>query len=138
MSRLFRSYATKAVKAGPRWTEADIVTLARQLIAEHQARRIEATKAANRVCGTCEGTGKTASTLMSGELVPCHHCEGSGQPNEHSIAVPELTHEDNERMWKISQLLKGPHRVAVLQVVKEAYPDLYPTEPEPIHVEATR
>ena len=109
------------------WNEAEIVALAKQLLAEHTARRIEATKAANLVCGLCEGTGKTASTLMPGELVTCFACQGTAQPNQHSIACPEFTHEDNERLWKIQQLLKGPHKLAVLAVVKEAYPDLYPS-----------
>ena len=130
MGNPFRSFGSpKAAKVKPRhWSEAEVVATAKQLLTEHIERRIEATKAANLVCGLCEGTGKEASTLMPGERVPCHACEGTGQPNEHSIACPEFTAEDNERLWKIGQLLKGPHRLAVLQVVKEVYPELYPSE----------
>lgn len=130
MSNPFRSLATpKAAKVTPRqWSEAQVVDVAKQLLAEHVERRIEATKAANLVCGLCEGTGRTESTLMPGERVPCHACEGSGQPNEASIAVPEFTPADTECLWKIGQLLKGPHRLAVLRVVKEVYPELYPQE----------
>ena len=144
MSNPFRSFGTpKDAKVTPRqWSEAQVVDVAKQLLAEHIERRIEATKAANLVCGLCEGTGKEASTLMPGERVKCHACEGTGQPNEHSIAVPELTHEDSERLWKIGQLLKGPHRVAVLQVVKEVYPEMYPATDSQVelkpHAEATR
>ena len=128
MGSPFRSFGPKSTaKVKPRhWSEAEVVTLAKVLLTEHVERRIEATKSANLVCGNCDGTGKEASTLMPGELVTCHACEGTGKPNEHSIACPEFTHEDNERLWKISQLLQGPHRVAVLQVVKEVYPEIYP------------
>lgn len=142
MSHLFRSYGAKPSAKPRSWSEAEVVTLAKQLLAEHTARRIEATKAANLVCGQCEGTGKTASTLMPGELVTCFACQGTAQPNEHSIACPEFTHEDNERLWKIQQLLKGPHKLAVLQVVKETYPDLYPSTSSQVelipHAETTR
>ena len=131
MSNPFRSLGTPKVmklRYPKQWSEEETVGIAKVLLTEHVNRRIEATKAANLVCGLCEGTGRTESTLMPGERVPCHACEGSGQPNEASIAVPELTREDNETLWKIGQLLKGPHRLAVLQVVKEVYPELYPVD----------
>ena len=128
MGSPFRSFGAKPTpqRALRHWSEAEVVTLAKVLLTEHVERRIEATKAANLVCGLCQGSGTQESTLMPGERVRCHACEGSGKPNEHSIACPEFTAEDNERLWKIGQLLKGPHRLAVLQVVKEVYPEIYP------------
>jgi hypothetical protein len=112
------------------WTAQEVVAIARQLLEEHAAAREAATKAANLVCGNCQGSGRMPSTLMPGETLMCFACTGSGKPNEAVQALPDLTEEDRLRMWKIGQLLKGKHRVAVLAVVREYFPEMYRADTE--------
>lgn len=123
-ARDFRSLG-KPKLARKVWSEAEIVAIARQLLNEHAASREAATKAANLVCGVCKGACFVPSTLMPGETLACYACEGTGKPNDKAVNLPALGPEDHERIWKIGQLLKGPHRFAVLQVIKEAMPDMY-------------
>lgn len=123
MTQPFRSFRTSPKPR--KWDEADTVAIARQLLAEHAKSREEATKAANLVCGNCEGSGNAPSTLMPGQFVQCFACEGTGKPNDKMQALPPLSAEDNERIWKIGRLLKGPHGGAVLAVVREHFPEMY-------------
>lgn len=129
MSHPFRSLAnTRARVDGvvKQWTEAEHVHIARELLTEHAAAREAAMRAANQVCATCTGAGVVASTVMAGHTVTCFACEGTGKPGEKAaIAIPAMTPQDDERIWKIGRLLEGPHRVAVLAVVREFFPDLY-------------
>lgn len=125
MSQPFRSFGARTLGTPKNWSEAEVVTVARQLLAEHAQSREEATKAANLVCGNCEGSGNAPSTLMPGEFVTCFACEGTGKPNEKMLALPALSPQDNERIWKIGRLLKGKHGAAVLAVVKEHFPEMY-------------
>lgn len=131
MSREFRSLGNRPNPAKFRkaWSEADVVQIARDLMREHTEARNKAIAEANVVCGGCQGSGRAASVLMPGETVPCVPCEGTGKPNEQTASMPALGPDDKERMWKIEQLLKGPHRIAVVRVIKEAMPDLYPSAP---------
>lgn len=132
-NRDFRSFGSSPRSVNPRnWNEAEVVAIAQALMLEHAEARQKAITEANLVCGECAGTGVTKSVLMPGEVVPCIPCTGTGQPNEHAASMPALTHDDHTRMWKIGQLLKGRHRVAVLQVIKEAMPELYKDAPEEV------
>ena len=125
--RAFRSFPSTPVKA--EFGEARIVGIARQLLDEHVAAREAATLAINQVCGNCKGSGRTEATIIvSSEgpfTVPCYACEGTGKPNDKVQACPDMTPQDNERIWKIGQLLKGKHRVAILALIKERYPEMY-------------
>lgn len=129
MSHPFRSLANTRARVNgvvKQWSEAEHVHIARELLTEHAAAREAAMRAANQVCATCIGAGTVASQLAPGLSVTCWACDGTGQPNDKmAIAVPQLGPEDNERLWKIGRLLEGPHRVAVLAVVREFFPDLY-------------
>ena len=132
MGSPFRSFPSSPAKVA--FNEAQIVQIARVLLDEHVAAREAATRQLNAVCGNCTGSGTMPSTLMPGEFVTCFACAGTGQPNDKVQACPEMTPQDNERIWKIGQLLNGPHRVAILALIKERYPDLYssPNDPEAV------
>lgn len=141
MANPFRSLGKPSpAKIRKSWNEAEVVAIAQELLTEHAAARAKAIAEANVVCGGCAGTGKANSILMPGETVPCVPCNGTGQPNEQTASMPALGPDDRERMWKIEQLLKGPHRLAVVQVIKAAMPDLYPSDSQvdlkPAHAEA--
>lgn len=123
MASPFRSLKSNPAKV--QWTEAQVVSVARQLLEEHAAAREAAALAVNRVCGNCEGAGTMASTLVPGEVTKCWACEGTGKPTDKIQSLPELTPQDHERMWKLSRLVQGEHGQAVLAVIRETFPDLY-------------
>jgi hypothetical protein len=108
-------------------TEGEIVAIARQLLEEHAASRKAATDANNLVCGNCQGSGNAFSDIAQ-QITRCWACEGTGQPNDKITSLPALEHADHERIWKLGQLLQGPHRVAVLAIVREFMPDLFKSE----------
>ena len=108
-------------------TEADIVAIARDLLEEHAASREAATEANNLVCGNCQGDGNAFSEI-AGEMTRCWACEGTGQPNDKVQSLPALSPVDHERLYKLGRLLAGPHRVAVLGVIREYVPDLFKSE----------
>ena len=103
-----------------------VIEVARELLAEHAASREAATKAENLVCGNCAGAGQVKSTLAD-LFVSCFACEGTGKPNDKIQALPDLTHEDRERLWKLRQLLlKYPkQRSEVLGLIRASFPDMY-------------
>lgn len=103
-----------------------VMQVARMLLEEHAQSREEATRAQNLVCGNCAGAGQVKSTLADA-MIACYACEGTGKPNDKIQALPELTAEDNERLWKLRQLLvKYPkQRGAVLSLIREYFPDMY-------------
>jgi len=122
-ARDFRSLKSNPAKV--QWTEAQVVDVARQLLEEHAAAREAATLAANRVCGNCSGSGNVDSLLMPGTLTKCWACDGTGQPNDKITSLPELTPQDNERMWKLSRLVQSEHGGAVLKLIREQFPSMY-------------
>lgn len=111
----------------PAPTESDVVAAARQLLEEHAASREAATKAANMVCGACQGSGQAHSEIAGGVMI-CWACGGNGQPNDRITSLPALDSHDRERLYKLQWLLCGPHRSVVLKVIQEFMPDLYKTE----------
>lgn len=108
-------------------TEAEIVAIARQLLEEHAASREAATAAFNLTCGACQGSGRAHSEIAGG-VTTCWACGGDGKPNDRIKSLPALETADHERLYKIGQLLKGPHRVAVLKLIREYMPDLFRSE----------
>lgn len=122
-ARTFRSIKSTPVKVS--FSEEQVLAIARTLMEEHAAAREAATRQANMVCGNCKGAGNVASTLMPGQSLTCFACEGTGKPNDKVQSLPELTADDNERIWKIGQLLKGPHRVAVAAMIREYFTQMY-------------
>lgn len=108
-------------------TEADIVAIARELLEEHAASREAATKAHNLTCGACQGSGQAHSEIAGGQTT-CWACGGDGKPNDRIASLPALAPIDHERLYKLGQLLRSPHRVAVLQVIREYMPDLFRSE----------
>ena len=123
MASPFRSLQSNPAKV--QWTKEKVVSIARQLLEEHAAAREAATLAANRVCGNCSGSGNVDSLLMPGELTKCWACAGTGQPNDKITSLPELTPQDNERMWKLSRLVQSEHGAAVLKLIRETFPEMY-------------
>lgn len=109
------------------WTEAEVIAITRRLMQEFVEARQAAIDAENVVCGNCKGSGQVPSTLMPGETLNCFACEGSGKPNDKVQSVPALTAEDNERLWKLGRLLRGPYGASLIPIVREFAPDLYPT-----------
>lgn len=108
-------------------TEAEIVTIARQLLDEHAASREAATKALNLTCGACQGTGQAHSEIAGG-VTTCWACGGDGKPNDKIQSLPALEQADHERLYKLTRLIAGPHGKAVLQVIREYMPDLFKSE----------
>lgn len=108
-------------------TEAEIVAIARQLLEEHAASREAATKALNLTCGACQGSGQAHSDIAGG-VTTCWACGGNGKPNDRISSLPALEPVDDERIYKLGRLLAGPHRVAVLKVIREYMPDLFKSE----------
>lgn len=128
MGSPFRSFGAKPLNGQKRiWSEEEVLLTARQLLEEHAASREAATAQHNLVCGNCRGAGNTPSTLMPGEVVTCFACAGSGKPNDAVQALPELSPEDNERMWQLRQLLVNfpKYRPALLALYREAFPLMY-------------
>lgn len=133
MSHSFRSFSNAPTPG--RFTSADIVNAARQLLDEHAVAREAATRAANTVCGNCKGAGKAPSTLMANELITCWACEGTGAANDKMLALPDLSPDDVTRLWKLNQLVVketakaqagAPNCLGELfAVIKERYPTLY-------------
>lgn len=111
-------------------TEAEIVAIARQLLEEHAASREAATKAHNLTCGACQGSGQAHSEIAGG-VTTCWACGGDGKPNDRIQALPALETADHDRIYKLGRLLAGPHRVAVLQLIREYMPDLFKSEGAP-------
>lgn len=125
-SKAFRSFKTTPTLVRSSFSEEQVLTVARQLLEEHAASREAATKQLNAVCGNCQGSGTVASTIAAGHSTQCWACEGTGKPNDQApTIIPEFTDEDNLRIWKIGQLLKGKHRLAVVALVREYFPDMY-------------
>ena len=117
--------SARAFKSIPTYPpEAQIVALATQLLEDHAASREAATKAANLVCGACQG-GKTCHSEIAGGVVECWACGGTGAANDKITSLPALAAPDHERLYQLMQLLKGPHGTAVLAVVREYMPDLF-------------
>ena len=127
----FRSFRSAPVKVA--FTKDDVVRVARQLLEEHALAREAATRQANSVCGNCTGAGEVASILMPELMAKCWACEGTGKPNDKMVALPELTAEDNHRLWKLNRLLTGypESRVELLAVIREYFPEMYRDDDKP-------
>lgn len=119
---VFKSMHGRTAAGQP--SEAEIVAIARQLLEEHAASREAATQAHNVVCGNCQGSG-TAYSEIAQQDTRCWACQGTGQPNDKIQSLPALEQADHERLYKIQRLLMGPHRAAVLQLLRDYMPDLY-------------
>lgn len=128
MGSPFKSLGAKTPKRVS-FNEAETVAIAKQLLEEHATAREAATQQLNAVCGNCQGAGNVASTLMPGQTTPCWACDGTGKPNDKVQSLPELSEEDNLRIWKIGQLLKGPHRAAIVALIREQFPTMYADGP---------